>query len=321
MKKSLLIFLLVLFSFGFSQRVMKRTELNNDYVIIDINADKTKLFSSKYNGACIVYSKSKKEFYLYGTVEKNDIILLNFIKNCTSKFYPEKYISCNYRDGFVYLISQIPNKATQSIGVFKWTEEQIYFIKDSTYDISEMRVNRGNSLIQQNKTLEAIQTFDSVEFADSYYDATKISMLFIISSHKNIDDLVSKRKFKDAVFVYEKVFAFKGFKWFNEIISEDDLKTKLGKGLHGLTYASLQKYCEGYCEALYECKSYDLCIQKAKFYTKYFSNSCSLLLSIANSYYENKDKENAKTYYLNYSTKMKNLKKEKDIPYYVPQRI
>jgi hypothetical protein len=45
------------------------------------------------------------------------------------------------------------------------------------------------------------------------------------------------------------------------------------------------------------------------------------LLTSADSWYAKKDKSKASELYVKYTAKMKELKKEKDIPYYVPQRI
>ncbi len=68
-----------------------------------------------------------------------------------------------------------------------------------------------------------------MEFAESYFDLQKTGIELLLASKKTVADLSSKRKFKDAADLSEKIFAFKGMKWMFDIKNETDLKTAIGK--------------------------------------------------------------------------------------------
>jgi len=300
---------------------MKKTELGTDYLLMDINSNGANMFAVKYKGASVAYNKKSKEFYLYGDANGTDIIFLEKINAGAFRFYPDKFISANFKEGKVYVSSQLTGKATVVTGIFNWKDEHLIFEKEEIYDLSELQVSRAKTLLKNGNTLEALITYDSVQFSDSYFDAKIVGIELLLASKKTIDDLTSKRKFKEGADLAEKILAFKGFKWFTEIKTEAELKTAIGKNLHGLTYADFQAYFEGYTHHLLEAKLYDKTIEKGDKYWKYFTKSADLLLNSADAWYAKKDKNKASELYERYASLMKELKKEKDIPYYVPQRI
>lgn len=304
-----------------AQNSLKKTELSKDYFLADVQSGNAKLFSAKYQGACIVYDKKNKAFYLYGDANGTDIIFLEKIAKVSLNFNPDKFVSCTYTNGKVYLSSQVTGKATVITGVFAWQNESLVWEKEESYDLSEVQVIRGNDLIRQKKIPEAIATFDSVQYAETYFVAQKVGIEILLASVDQVKDNTSRRRFKESVDLQEKVLNFKGLKWFSDLKSEADLKTTLGKSLYGLDYQALQWYIESYVQNLLESRLYDKTIEKANFYWKYFTNSAQLLLNIADAWYAKKDKIKASEFYEKYTSQMKALKKEKEIPYYVPQRI
>lgn len=304
-----------------AQREMKKSELSTDYFLVDVESGSAKMFAVKYKSACIAYHKKSKEFLLYGDGDGTMIIFLEKIPNVPLRFYPEKFVSCNYKDGKVYLSSQIPNKATVVTGVFNWQNEHLVWEKEETYDLSEQQVLRAATLLKDGNVLGALATYDSVQYSESYFDAQKVGIELLLASQKTIEDNFGKRKFKESADLIEKILAFKGMKWLVDLKGETELKTMLGKGLNGLTYAHLQGYVEAYTKNLLEAKLYDKAIEKVNTYWKYFTNSADLMLNYADAQYAKKDKLKASEFYVKYTNAMKQAKKEKDIPYYVPQRI
>jgi hypothetical protein len=304
-----------------AQRGMKKSELSSDFFLADVNNHGEKLFAVKFETACIAYNKKNKEFLLYGDANGTDILFLEKVPNVPLRFYPDKFVACDYKDGKVYLSSQMTGKATIVTGVFKWNEEHLIWEKEETFDLSELQISRAKELIKDGKVLQALATYDSVQYAETYFDAQTVGIELLLASKKNIEDYVSKRKFKESAELVEKILVFKGMKWLADLKSETELKTTMGKSLHGLTYADLQLYIESYTTSLLEAKLYDKTIEKVNTYWKYFTNSSVLLLDIADAWYAKKDKTKASEFYVKYTNQMKVLKKEKDIPYYVPQRI
>jgi hypothetical protein len=304
-----------------AQKEMKKTELSSDFFLVDVVSGNSKMFAVKYKSACIAYNKKNKEFLLYGDGDGTTIIFLEKIQNVPLRFYPEKFVSCNYKDGKVYLSSQMTGKATIVTGVFNWNEEHLIWEKEETFDLSEQQVLRASALVRNGKVTEAIATYDSVQYAESYFEAQKVGIELLLASQKVMEDNFGKRKFKESTDLIDKILAFKGMKWLTDLKTEADLKTAMGKGINGLTYVALESYIEDYAKNLVEAKLYDKAIEKINTYWKYFTNSADLMLNYADAQYAKKDKTKASEFYVKYTSAMKQAKKEKDIPYYVPQRI
>lgn len=322
MRRGLLtIGLLAGFLLGNAQKAMKKTELSADFFLADVKANGVKIFAVKYESACIAYNKKNKEFLLYGDANGTDIIFLEKILNVPLRFYPDKFVDCYFKDGKVYLSSQMTNKATIVTGVFNWKDEHLIWEKEETFDLSELQVVRAQNLLKSDKVSEALATYDSVQFAETYFDAQLVGIEILLASRKTIEENTSKRRFKDSGELVDKILAFKGMKWFADLKTSADLKTALGKNLHGLNYADFQLYMETYTKSLLEAKLYDKVVDKVNAYFKYFDNSADLLLNMADAWYAKKDKVKASDFYVRYTSQAKQLKKEKDIPYYVPQRI
>lgn len=306
---------------GFTQLGMKKTELSSDYFLADVNPNGAEMFAVKYKSACIAYNKKTKEFLLYGDANGTDIIFLEKIPKVSLRFYPEKFVACEYKDGKVHLSSQMPGRATVVTGLFDWREEHLIWEKEITFDLSELQVKRADDLVKAGKIAEALSTYDSVQYSEHYFDARTVGIQLLLASVPVLDECTGKRKFKDAIDLTDRILGFKGLKWFHDLKTEAELKTSIGKGIQGLSYSGLQQYLETYTRSLVEAKMYDICIEKVNLYWKYFTNSAELLLNIADAYYGKKDKIKASEFYVKYVNQAKLLKKEKEIPYYVDQRI
>jgi hypothetical protein len=304
-----------------AQKEMKKTELSSDFFLADVNSNGNKMFVVKYKSACIAYNKKNKEFLLYGDADGTNIIFLEKIPNVPLRFYPDKFTSCYFKEGKVYLSSQITGKATVVTGIFNWKDEHLIWEKEETFDLSELQVARAKGLLKNGNVLPALATYDSVQFSDAYYDAQTVGIELLISSNTSVEELMAKKKYKEAVEMMDRILAFKGMKWLPDTKTEADLKTLMGKNLHGLTYAALQGYMELYTKSLLEAKQFDKAIEKTNAYWKYFTGSAGLMLNYADAWYAKKDKVKASEFYVKYTALMKQTKKEKDIPYYVPQRI
>jgi len=317
--------LLFVFCLGFlsvnAQKEMKKSELSSDFFLADVKCGSSKMFVVKYISACIAYNKKSKEFLLYGDGDGTKIIFLEKIQNVPLRFYPDKFVSCDYKDGKVYLASQMTNKATVITGIFNWKDEHLVWEKEEVFDLSEQQVLRASALVKNGKVYEALVTYDSIQYSESYFDAQKVGIELVIASQKVVEDNFGKRKFKESIDLIDKILVFKGMKWFTNQKAETELKTTMGKGLNGLTYAGLQTYIETYARNIVEAKLYDKAIEKINAYWKYFTNSADLMLNYADAQYAKKDKVKASEFYVKYTSTMKQSKKEKDIPYYVPQRI
>jgi len=317
--------LLFVFCLGFlsvnAQKEMKKSELSSDFFLADVKCGSSKMFVVKYISACIAYNKKSKEFLLYGDGDGTKIIFLEKIQNVPLRFYPDKFVSCDYKDGKVYLASQMTNKATVITGIFNWKDEHLVWEKEEVFDLSEQQVLRASALVKNGKVNEALVTYDSIQYSESYFDAQKVGIELVIASQKVVEDNFGKRKFKESIDLIDKILVFKGMKWFTNQKAETELKTTMGKGLNGLTYAGLQTYIETYARNIVEAKLYDKAIEKINAYWKYFTNSADLMLNYADAQYAKKDKVKASEFYVKYTSTMKQSKKEKDIPYYVPQRI
>jgi hypothetical protein len=215
----------------------------------------------------------------------------------------------------------VPEKATVICNIFTWEKETMKFEKEESYDLSKLQTDRAGALLQAGKVKEALLTYDSVQFAPSYYDATQVGIGLLKGAGASANDLSARRRFKEAADIVKQVLAFKGLKFLQETKTEAELKTRFGKSLHGMTYSELEEILLAMCRNLLEGRLYDDAIAQIFAYRKFFPSNPDFLLYLGDSWYGKKDKQKASDTYQNYVQKMKELKREKDIPYTVPQRI
>lgn len=298
---------------------MKRSELSKDYLLFHIDDGGNRMLS-KYPGVSIACQLNKNDLYLYGEMEGDMILFLERIP-FSGRFYPKNFKSAGFAGGKVSLCSQVEGKATVICNIFAWASETMKFEKEESYDLSKIQTDRANNLLSSGKTTEAMATFDSVMYASVYYDSVEVGIHLLTSAYKESEALATRRKFKEGAGLIERVLKFKGLGFIESAKSSTELETKFGKALHGMTYENLGNIIASYCKYYVDARLYDNAITIANRYKRLFPKNTDLLLYLGDAWYAKKDKAKASEAYQLYTDKMKEKKKEKDIPSYVPPRI
>lgn len=318
MKLFILLFILC-FSNCFSQSPMKKNELSKDYTLIHLEDGGNKLLS-KYNGVSLAFYEKKNELFMYGEIDNQTIIFLEKIPY-TGNLYINQFISANYENGKISVCSRVYNKATINCSIFNWKNESMIYEKDEMSDLSLIQTNRAQELVKQGKINEALITYDSVMYSYQYYDSVKVGIELLIGGGKIAEELALKRKFKESVILIKNILNFKGLSFLNNLKNKAQLNEKFGKNLHGLTTTQFEKIILSHCQNLNDAKLFDEAIQQSIKFKNIFPDNSEFILQLANAYYGKKDKKNASENYMLYIENMKVKKKEKDIPYYVQQRL
>jgi len=302
-----------------AQKPLKRTELSQDFFLTKVETGGQQLLT-KYKGVTLAYNKVRKELLMYGEIDDQYIIFLEKIA-FTGRFYPDRFKGCTFADGKVSLCSQVPDRATVICNIFTWEKETMKFEKEESYDLSQIQTERAAGLVKSGKVNEALLTYDSVQYSDSYYDAVKTGVELLQAAAPAASEMAGRRRFKEAADLIKRVLAFKGWKFLQETKTEADLKARFGKSLHGMTYAQLEKIIEDYCRYLAEGRMYDDAIALIGTHRKFFPSNTNMMLYLGDAWYGKKDKQKASDSYKAYVAKMKEQKREKDVPYTVQQRI
>lgn len=302
-----------------AQSPMLRSELGSNFFLTHVEDGGNRLLS-KYKGISLAYDKKKKELLMYGEIDETHIILLEKVA-FSGSFNPDQFQRAVFSDGKISLCSQVSGKATVLCEIFAWQKESMKFEKEESTDLSQLQTIRADALLKGGKVAEALATYDSVQYADQYYDARKTGVALLLGARPVADELVARRKFKEAADLVRKVLAFKGWKFLAETKTEADLRTIFGKNLHGLTYNDFAKIVHDYCSWLNEARQYDAAIAEIGQYRRFFTDDPDYFLFLGDAWYGKKDKTKYGEAYQTYVDMMKARKKEKDIPYTVTQRL
>lgn len=301
-----------------AQKSMLRSELPEEYILKSIPFNGQKV-SSQYSGFAVAIHKSNGEMLLYGELPGDRVIYVEKIIH-KSSFYPAHYTGIRYANGEVRLCSTVPGKATEICIVFTFDDETLTYKAEEQSDPSQAQTTRANALLASGKVLEALAAYDSVQQASAYYDEEKTGIQLLLAAGKSGEELAAKRKFKDAIQMFQQVLNFKGLKFLAAIRTEEDLKTKVGKNLHGLTYTGLEKLMVRLTDYMSEARDYDLIISHCPGYASWFPKEPRFPLALGDAYYAQKSKARAREYYSAYIALMKELKRSKDISPIVEQR-
>lgn len=321
LRKIIVLVSCLLFPFMLSaQAAVNRHELPDHIFITSIETNGVKLFT-KYKGAAIAYNKKNKKLLLYGEINDNDIIIIHEVQH-DMPFNPEGFRSCTYsNDGKVTLCSMLDKRTEIVCGTFNWADESLIFEKYESTDESIGIMNRASLLLKQQKVEEALHTYDSLRFPESYINTEEIGSKLLKAMRPIANEQAKKKKFKEAIALLQSVLNYRGWKWTEEMSSEEDMKNHFGKNLFGLTLTEFHDILVEYLLDINEARMSDQAIKLCKTYKKWFPSSTGLLLQEADAYYLIKETEKAGELYTAYVAKMKELKKEKQIPDYIQMRM
>lgn len=304
-----------------AQTVIKKTDMPSHITLIPVQSNGIKLFSKKYRAACIGYNKNTKELMLYGEINDEEVIFLEKIKHQLT-FYPENFVRCNYLpEKGIELCSSIPGKTEIICGIFYWKNESAFYEKEERSDISPGIKTRAEKLLQLQKPKEAMATYDSLKYPEAYINTEEVAVKLLQSARTKAQEEAEKRKFKEAASSIQTIFTYRGWDWLEKIKTESELKTKFGKDLYGLKFDDFAEILSEYLNYYNEAKIYDQTLALVTSYIRWYPQKPIWWLLIGDAYYGKKDKEKAKENYNEYIAKMKEQKKEKQIPVYVNQRL
>lgn len=317
----LILAILLFFSeMNFAQTAINRHEMPEHFFLTSIEADGVKLFT-KYKGAAIAYNKRTKEILLYGEINDDEIIIIHKVKH-EMVFNPDEFRSCTYsNDGKVTLCSMLEKRTEIVCGIFNWVDESLVYDKYESTDESLEIIKRASLYLKQQKAVEALSAYDSLRFPESYINTEEVAAKILKAMRPVVKEQADKKKFKEAVALYQSALTYRGWKWADEIESEDEMKNRFGKNLFGLTLPDFHDILVEYLLYLNEARMSDQVVKLYTKYRKWFPSSTGLLLQIADAYYLKKENEKAGELYSAYVAKMKELKKDKQIPDYVAQRM
>jgi tetratricopeptide (TPR) repeat protein len=307
--------------FATAQTAIKKTELPSHITLIPVQSNGIKMFAKKYRAACLAFNKNTKELMLYGEVNDEEIIFLEKIKHQLI-FYPENLVRCNYSpDKGIELCSSVSGKTEIICGIFNWKNESAFFEKEERSDISPGIKQRAEKLLQMQKPREAMLTYDSLTYPDAYINTEEVAVKLLQSARMKAQEESGKRKFKEAAAYIQTVLTYRGWGWLEKIKTETELKSRFGKELHGLKSEDFSEILAEYLQYNNDARQYDQTIASITTYIRWYPQKAVWWLLLGDAYYGKKDKEKAKEYYNQYVIKMKELKKEKQIPDYIEQRL
>lgn len=323
MKKLIVLISLILTNIfaTIAQTAIKKTDLPSHIILIPVQSNGIKMFEKKYRAACIAFNNNTNELMLYGEINDEEVIFLEKIKHQLT-FYPENFVRCNYSpDNGIELCSSVTGKTEIICGIFTWKNESAFFEKEERSDISPGIKQRAEKLLQMQKPKEAMLTYDSLVYPEAYINTEEVAIKLLQSARMKAQEEAAKRKFKEAATIIQTIFTYRGWAWLSKIKTESELKSKFGKEQYGLKLDDFSEILAEYLQYNNDARQYDQTIASITTYVRWYPQKAVWWLLLGDAYYGKKDKEKAKENYTHYITKMKELKKEKQIPDYIEQRM
>jgi hypothetical protein len=304
----------------YSQNSLNRSSLPSEFKLWDIRTDKEPMPSVKYKaGFCLAQSLKSGEILLYGITGPDQIILLQRLPY-NGKFNPQLFVRCIYEKGQVYLCSTVKNKAEEICATFEWRDQRSLIFKgDQSTDPNIPMLKRAENYLKEGKIKDAIVTYDSVSYAESYYNSFTTGLELIKKSEEQIQLLKQQNKTKEIADLTGKVLKWSGNSWLKEINSQEQLQSKLLKQI--ITPRQLSDYFLDYIGSLVKMRQYDEAINACNIWGKPLVTLPDYTLLKADAYYGKRDKSKYPVLYSQYCEMMKSLKKEKDIPSYIQTRL
>lgn len=238
----------------------------------------------------------------------------------TAKMYDDPW----YSNDTIYLKSQMPYRATYVTCPFVWSETNKMFEPVEVFyeDESWKKMSEADSLIKLGKISEAIEILHTVEYPTAYMNEYEKGKEIMKRAHEIALKLHKENKWKEAAGIIESGLQF----WTNDLYinfnNESELSEFLQEGYgEKWTRDEVKLWLGDYGLFLYKAGLLDKSIEINKYLTEVLSETAGPGLQLADSYYDKGDKLKAKEAYKNYYQKMKELKKEKEVPKRVKQRM
>lgn len=276
--------------------------------------------SVKYSGFCIAWHKTQNSMILYGVTGPNQIIFLEKFEP-KFRFNGNSFSKLEFSGGVVNLCSMVANKAEEVCGQFSWDGKRLQFVKETSFDPNILILNRAKLLKEQGKIKEAIGSYDSISYAESYFNPEQVGVELLQSALLQSKSFTEKNKFKDAAELYKKVIGFKGLKPLMDVKSENELLQKFGKKLFGMTSAQYLEIVMDYLNVLIKARLFDEFISTNGRFLCLFQDPSEISLLRGDAYYAKRDKPKYIESYNKYVSIMRERKKEKSIPDYVQTRL
>lgn len=237
-----------------------------------------------------------------------------------AKMYDDPY----YKNDTIFVTSQVPFKATTVTLRWVWNEKSKMFesIDPELEDHSWEKLTEADSLLADGDILGAIALYSEIEYPTSYMNEYEKGKEIMKVAHDYALKSFNSSDYEGAVV---KMFSGLTF-WTNEIYlgfsSAEELHVYL-EDEYGAkwTLDEVKLWLGDYGLFLHKAGSFDGSIEKNSYLTKLFPETAGPYLQLADSYFESGNKTKAKETYKKYSDLMKKLKREKEIPKRVKERM
>ena len=264
---------------------------------------------------------------VYPDMKKNteQQVLVGFISGEEAMFNSAKmYDDPFYRNDTIYISSQVPFKATFITLRLVWNDKTKMFEPvESTYeDSSWEKLSEGDSLLAKGNIDGAIYLYEQMEYPMSYMNEYSKGREIMKKAHEMAMISFRENKYEESVTYILSAFRF----WTNELYIGFTTKEEFNAYLideygEKWTLEEVKLWLGDYGLFLYKAGSTDKSIEINKYLTMILPDVAGPYLQLADSYFDSGNKINAKETYKKYSDLMKKLKREKEIPKRVKERM
>lgn len=238
----------------------------------------------------------------------------------TAKMYEDPY----YRNDTIFLVSQMPYHATYVTCRWVWNESTKYFepIEYVMEDASAEKIMLSDSLLKQGKIAEAINLLSEIEYPTSYMNEYAKGKELMSRAHELAMISFKENKFQQAADYIRDGLTF----WTNDLYinfntEKDFIDYLIDEYGDKWTKDDVKLWLGDYGLFLYKAGLLEKSIEINLYLTTILPEISGPYLQLGDSYYDKGDKIKAKETYKKYYDLMKKLKREKEIPKRVKERM
>jgi len=237
-----------------------------------------------------------------------------------AKMYDDPF----YRNDTIYVISQLPFKATYVTLRWVWDEKTNMFEPLESYfeDSSWDKLSEGDSLLVKGDVAGAIALYHEMEYPSFYLNEYEKGKEIMRKGHELALEAFKANKFSEAATYISDALLF----WTNAIYISFSTEKNFTENLSdpngdNWTIDETKLWLGDYSLFLYKAGMLDKSIEINGYLNSILPEVAGPYLQLADSYFESGNKSKAKETYKTYSGLMKKLKREKEIPKRVKERM
>lgn len=225
-------------------------------------------------------------------------------------------IWAGFHNDTIVFNSRYPTKATVRILYFKWDGKKLIFLNEGYYDPNEEPLKKAEEALSKGNIKEAIEWYSSIQYPYTYLNEGEVAGRILSKANQMAYFAGVENRAHDAVQFFDDAFDYYYISNFDpDVFSFQNEYDEYLVSHNLIDYKdSLKTWLTAYGYQLYLKGDLKKSILVNTFLTKRYARNVQPYLVLADSYFEDRQSNEAKTAYKEYVAVMRELGMERYVP-------